>query len=1200
MQQKVVALMALAAVMVTTAAAPANPPASSVNNLWRLAHEENFDGTMLNTNAWAVTDACGGSICRHPENVEVSDGTLKLNTLPANPLIDPVGVQYTTGRIDSLFTFSVGYTEVMVRAAEDSGIQSSVFSVLPADVMPNLMQTYEGDSNDGLTDWTLINASGGDFGAEFILDSGDPFPGATDLSADFHRYSLLWTEANELVWSADGAQNARTQAPVGLYAGPTTFAIGSAIRNQDFGIPRDPVGTAMEVDYLRYWTKRDICLGCDSFAYTGGSLAGAAGGKGWAGPWTVTGGSVEVEGLGENLGLEGASSLASAGDRFTGTAGAIAVRPLGTPVALNLDGATYLSMLVRKDDDGDFQVSFRRSSDAVIRWYFGGSANEQGFTGMTSLATASNVFPVNETVLVIAKVTRVNSTTGTDMAYLTVIREGDLVPQSDADIQWKVTTSTNSTVIMDYLDINVYGGNVQLDEIRIGNTLADVVSAVGAPSESESFDYADAGLDGEDGGAGWAGPWLADDGSVVLSNDDVSLVYPGSPSYENLFGNGDAVVLTNGSAVRAISDSFSLAEDNTYFMSFLAHKGAGSELLVEGLDGAGNSRWKAGLRGINEVIGGVTTIHSSAEGEAAASGSLDYPPAVPLNSNGSRIDQDGPGSAYMGLAANVPVSVAGGEAWISFLARKDSAGAFSVRVARPSDNVARWNTRVSADGTVRAEVFNGVNSAAGVFPNDETVLVITQFVGATTPNDMVKVAVLSASDPLPADGASVPWDAQVTDSTSVSLSRLLIDVVSGHVEIDEVRYGPTYNSVVDTVTGPYNTDSFDYAAGPIGGKGPWFGDLNIAGEVSDSLSYPALTPAITFTPDGGRIDHSGAGVATHPLSVVVSPDAGFTRWISFIARKDAAGSFAVRTKDGSTNAARWNLEFNADGSVRSEIFGGLTSAAGLFPNNEDVLVIGRFHGLTFPGLDTADILLLRAGDTLPASADEIDTNGLWDIHYEENTSVYMNVLVLEALTGHVQLDEIRYGSTYAAVTSSGSNLFLQDSFEYGEGPIEGNGEWSGDLNVAGPSGGFANDTVFVLSMYQARANGDGDTDTVYVKLFRSAYELPLGASAIGNWDLIVPGNSGVSLSKVRITATGPDPTVLDELKVGTTFAAVTNYTVPGDCDGDGDVDVNDFVECFEPCLSGLGVIVAEDCGIADLDGDGDVDLRDYSQFVQSY
>ena len=59
--------------------------------------------------------------------------------------------------------------------------------------------------------------------------------------------------------------------------------------------------------------------------------------------------------------------------------------------------------------------------------------------------------------------------------------------------------------------------------------------------------------------------------------------------------------------------------------------------------------------------------------------------------------------------------------------------------------------------------------------------------------------------------------------------------------------------------------------------------------------------------------------------------------------------------------------------------------------------------------------------------------------------------------------------------------------------------------------------------------------------------------------------------------------------------AIAVKTVPGDFDGDGDVDQKDFGH-FQACYSGSGELVGAGCENADLTDDGDADLGDFAVF----
>ena len=70
--------------------------------------------------------------------------------------------------------------------------------------------------------------------------------------------------------------------------------------------------------------------------------------------------------------------------------------------------------------------------------------------------------------------------------------------------------------------------------------------------------------------------------------------------------------------------------------------------------------------------------------------------------------------------------------------------------------------------------------------------------------------------------------------------------------------------------------------------------------------------------------------------------------------------------------------------------------------------------------------------------------------------------------------------------------------------------------------------------------------------------------------------------------------------LGGFWPGVAAASMPGDCDSDGDVDLDDFAE-FEPCLTGPGGGLPEpDCSCFDFDYSGDIDLTDFAAFQQAF
>jgi hypothetical protein len=61
------------------------------------------------------------------------------------------------------------------------------------------------------------------------------------------------------------------------------------------------------------------------------------------------------------------------------------------------------------------------------------------------------------------------------------------------------------------------------------------------------------------------------------------------------------------------------------------------------------------------------------------------------------------------------------------------------------------------------------------------------------------------------------------------------------------------------------------------------------------------------------------------------------------------------------------------------------------------------------------------------------------------------------------------------------------------------------------------------------------------------------------------------------------------------YAAVLAAFPCGDCDGDGNVDADDW-QAFASCLEGPEASTPPGCRCADATGDGDVDLADFAAF----
>jgi hypothetical protein len=98
------------------------------------------------------------------------------------------------------------------------------------------------------------------------------------------------------------------------------------------------------------------------------------------------------------------------------------------------------------------------------------------------------------------------------------------------------------------------------------------------------------------------------------------------------------------------------------------------------------------------------------------------------------------------------------------------------------------------------------------------------------------------------------------------------------------------------------------------------------------------------------------------------------------------------------------------------------------------------------------------------------------------------------------------------------------------------------------------------------------------------------------------GSLTITLSSAKAattTADAPDGVMFDSVSIDNASIVLTVAYGPGDMDGDGDVDLDDFA-AWESCLGGPEVTPGPDCEAADLDSDNDVDLDDFAQFQEAF
>ncbi|MEM1166117.1 MAG: hypothetical protein AAGI30_07475 [Planctomycetota bacterium] len=943
-------------------------PPSNIPGLFSTTFEDQFQGSTLDTNAWVATDTCTfEGICRFPANVTFNGaGLLQLETQAADPMAG-LPADFTTGRIDTLESFGPGFIEIRYAATAYSGINNSVFATGGASFGPGSARLLDpADFNDwdlvlAFDDFTLPTPNGST-GQQFevTLGSGDPFPAAADLSdtGTFNTYGVYWTEANELIWFANGTALERYQIPDSAeFSNDVRWAIATAIRGTDFGIV-DPnvVGTLMNVDFFRISHQNDILFAADSFDYDAGSIAGTNGGQGFvsAGSWGVESGTVDVSA--NSLTFPGLDVVGGTGDRVVVSnpgSPVLAERTLTTDtrVEANSGQDRWAAVLVSKDDDGAFNVRFRRT-DGISRWGFGVTADEEvsAETQAPANTSATGLVPVNQDFLIVSRFD--SNTAGNEVSAVAIYTDGDLLPASEDDFIPIITDSVGSTVFMTELALEVLSGTVEIGTVRVGTSLSDVLIDPINPQIAEEFDYTgQTALNGQGTAAnGFAGAWTAP-AEFTLSDDDVTIALPDAPNLDDLAGTGNAVTIANGSAIREYTQSLSLTQDDAQYLSFLAHQTGNTTLEVELEDTAGNVRWRAGIQDGSAVLGGVV---------ATASKSLSLPPLGPAAGDNSIVLGSGFGGIQRRLATSINMGSNSNE--YVFAALVNRAANAIVEFNFLTGTTARWESEIQADGTIVVDTFSAERSStSGVAPTDETFLFLVHVDPTNSASsDVIQAKVFRDGDVIPTSLDDIDWDVtSPTGNTNTFLNTLQIRAGGGAVQIDEIILanldvtGTTPEDIGDALPPngtPEVTDTFDYAAGSLEGQNGGTG-----WSTTDDMGDPLGDYEVTLAGNGSPAPtlSVGTGSLDYPATV---------------------GGFA----------------------------------------GETVLVLSRIQTRS-SGADEVRVKVFTPGQTIPANDRLID----WDLIDASSSGAFVRNLRVKAASGpggSSVIDEVKVGTTLASVT----------------------------------------------------------------------------------------------------------------------------------------------------------------------------------------
>jgi hypothetical protein len=226
----------------------------------------------------------------------------------------------------------------------------------------------------------------------------------------------------------------------------------------------------------------------------------ARGGFGWFDGWQA----------------DGAGGLVVSDGRLSGSGSA--TREIQNTFVLNPPDI-WLSFLARSDDDGSFDLDLKQTDGNLSRWSL--SRNPDGSVtiraGTITATSAPDLFSADTDYLVLSRFDTASDTAS--FKLIETLAPGDLTAEPT---QWDLSADGLSGVEIDRIDIHITGGEVSIDDLRIGRTFGGVAvlppgysawasprGVTGAPEDDDDGDgvanLMEFALGGEPTDAGFSG-----------------------------------------------------------------------------------------------------------------------------------------------------------------------------------------------------------------------------------------------------------------------------------------------------------------------------------------------------------------------------------------------------------------------------------------------------------------------------------------------------------------------------------------------------------------------------------------------------------------------------------------------------------------------------------------------------------------------